>query len=59
MTPLTLIDTGPIVAAIDRRDHHHQWAYAQFERLPLPFLTCEAVIADSSVNAVYPSCPLW
>jgi predicted nucleic acid-binding protein len=48
MSLLILVDTGPIVAAINRRDQHHQWAYEQFERLPLPFLTCEAVLTEAA-----------
>jgi predicted nucleic acid-binding protein len=42
-----LLDTGPLVAALDRRDQHHAWAKAQFDRLEAPLLTCEAVLSES------------
>lgn len=41
-----LIDTGPIVAALRKRDVHHAWARANFEAATDPFLTCEAVISE-------------
>ena len=42
-----LIDTGPLVAALRRRDEHHEWARAHFEAATEPFATCEAVISES------------
>lgn len=42
-----LVDTGPIVAFLDRREPTHGWANEQFRRLPKPLLTCEAVIAEA------------
>lgn len=42
-----LIDTGPLVAAMNRRDKHHEWAYSLLARLPPPLLTCEAVLAEA------------
>lgn len=42
-----LIDTGPLVAALRRRDAHHGWARAHFEAATEPFATCEAVISES------------
>jgi uncharacterized protein len=45
---VNLIDTGPIVAIINRRDHHHQWAEDTLSRLSPPFLTCEAVISEAT-----------
>lgn len=42
-----LIDTGPLVAALRRRDEHHDWARAHFEAAAEPFITCEAVISES------------
>lgn len=43
-----LVDTGPIVAFLDRRDTHHAWATEQFKRYPRPLLTCEAVCAEAA-----------
>ena len=48
MRPITLLDTGPLVAALDRKDQHHTWAVEQFRTLPLPFLTCEAVCTEAA-----------
>lgn len=42
-----LIDTGPLVAALRRRDAHHAWARAHFEAATESFATCEAVISES------------
>lgn len=42
-----LLDTGPWVALHCRDDSHHEWAKAQFSRHPGPFLTCEAVVAET------------
>lgn len=42
-----LLDTGPIVAVLDRRDAHHEWACDQFDALDAPFLTCEAVLTEA------------
>ena len=48
MKPVTLLlDTGPWVALLSRDDRHHAWARAQFARHPGPFLTCEAVVAET------------
>ena len=42
-----VIDTGPLVAILDRRDQHHQWAVEQFGKLKTPLLTCEAVLTEA------------
>ena len=46
MSPI-LLDTGPLVALLDRRDRFHEWAAAQWAELPAPLLTCEAVLAEA------------
>ena len=46
--PAILVDTGPIVAYLDRRDHYHQWALSQFSRFPAPYKTCEAVCVEAA-----------
>lgn len=46
MAHRVLVDTGPIVALLDRRDLHHQWAKSQIANLHEPLLTCEAVISE-------------
>jgi uncharacterized protein len=42
-----LLDTGVIVALIDRRERYHAACAAFVERLERPLVTCEAVIAES------------
>lgn len=42
-----LLDTGPLVALLDRRDLHHAWAEGQFAQILPPLFTCEAVLADA------------
>ena len=42
-----LLDTGPWVALMCRDDSHHAWARTQFASHPGPFLTCEAVVAET------------
>jgi len=46
MVSCVLIDSGPIVAALSRRDEHHAWARSHFEAALNPFLTCEAVLSE-------------
>lgn len=42
-----LLDSGPWVALLCRDERHHEWARAQFEKITLPLLTCEAVVAET------------
>jgi predicted nucleic acid-binding protein len=44
----TLIDTGPIVALLNKRDHHHDWAMETLSRLTPPLLTCAAVLSEAA-----------
>jgi uncharacterized protein len=47
MAKIVLIDSGPIVAVLRRRDQYHAWARAHFESSDQSFATCEAVISES------------
>jgi len=42
-----VIDTGPLVAFLVKEETHHRWVREQFQRLPAPFLTCEAVLTEA------------
>ena len=42
-----LVDTGPLLAYLDRSDRDHSWAKETFMQLTRPSLTCEAVIAEA------------
>ncbi len=47
MTSRIILDTGPWVALLSANDGHHEWAKAQFGQHAGPFLTCEAVVAET------------
>ena len=47
MTQRVLLDTGPLVASLNRRDEFHEWARAQMANLAPPLLTCEAVLTET------------
>lgn len=42
-----ILDTGPWVALHCRGEQHHAWASAQFASHAGPFITCEAVVAET------------
>ncbi len=41
-----IIDTGPLVAYLNKSDYFHEWAVMQFAQLNPPFFTCESVISE-------------
>jgi predicted nucleic acid-binding protein len=45
--PHVLLDTGPLVASINRRDRFHEWTRRRFGEVAPPLLTCEPVLAES------------
>lgn len=47
-TKKIILDTGPLVAFLNKSDYYHQWAITQFSLLNPPFLTCESVISEVS-----------
>ena len=55
MSRFVLLDTGPLVAGINRRDRHHEWARLWFDKIEPPLLTCEPVLAESCF--ILQSCP--
>ncbi|MBW4683887.1 MAG: PIN domain-containing protein [Komarekiella atlantica HA4396-MV6] len=42
-----LLDTGPIVALVNRREQFHKWVTNQFRQIEPPLLTCEAMITEA------------
>jgi predicted nucleic acid-binding protein len=42
-----LMDTGPLVASLNRRDRYHRWAEARLSELEPPISTCEPVLAEA------------
>ncbi|WP_295453580.1 PIN domain-containing protein [uncultured Thiodictyon sp.] len=47
MTRWAIVDTGPLVAFLDRRERHHAWAVAQMRTLKAPLLVCESVLTEA------------
>ena len=47
MAGLVLADTGPLVAALRKRDRHHLWTRAQLDARRAPLVTCEAVLSEA------------
>ncbi|WP_250122470.1 PIN domain-containing protein [Chroococcidiopsis sp. CCMEE 29] len=48
MRQQVLLDTGPLVALVNRRDRFHQWVKTEWMQIEPPLLTCEAVITEAS-----------
>ncbi|MEX0746954.1 MAG: PIN domain-containing protein [Rhodothermales bacterium] len=42
-----LLDAGPLVALLNRREQHHAWARRTLDVLDAPLLTCEAVLSEA------------
>jgi len=42
-----IVDSGVLVALIDKREQYHQWSTEQAQKLLPPFITCEAVISET------------
>lgn len=42
-----MVDTGPLVALLNRRDRHHAWTRELFDAVPPPLYSCEAVISEA------------
>lgn len=56
MRQQVLLDTGPLVASLDRRDYFHSWVTTELTTIEPPLLTCEAVISEACflLRNVYP-----
>lgn len=42
-----IVDTGPLVAYLNRRDRWHRWAVDQMAALAPPLVTCEPVLTEA------------
>jgi predicted nucleic acid-binding protein len=47
MSRVVLVDTGPLVAFLNRRDGWHQWALDRLGEVEPPLDTCEAVLSEA------------
>lgn len=48
MTQWAVVDTGPLVALLDKREQYHVWATEQVEQLAPPMLVCEPVLVEAT-----------
>ncbi len=46
MADEVILDTGPLVAYLDKRQEHHAWAVEEFDGLSGHVVSCEAVITE-------------
>lgn len=44
---LAIVDTGPLVAFLDRAERHHNWVAGRIGELEAPLLVCEPVLAEA------------
>lgn len=49
-----ILDAGPLIAALNAKDHHHRWARRTLERLPPPFYSCPEAIAEAAAMTGQP-----
>jgi len=42
-----IVDTGPLVAYVNRRDRWHRWVVDQMTALAPPLVTCEPVLTEA------------
>jgi uncharacterized protein len=47
MEKTVLVDSGYLVALLNRNDQHGKWAAAQATRLTYPWITCEAALSEA------------
>ena len=48
MRSRVIVDTGPLVALLNRKDHSHAWVVQQLQDIQPPLVTCEAVLAEAT-----------
>ncbi|MGB4116328.1 MAG: PIN domain-containing protein [Polaromonas sp.] len=48
MKAKVIVDTGPLVALLNRTDAAHGWVLEQLKNIAPPLLTCEAVLAEAT-----------
>jgi uncharacterized protein len=51
----SILDAGPLIAFLNRRDEHHQWAVNTLERLGPPFHSCPEAMAEAAALTAQPA----
>lgn len=49
-----ILDAGPLIAMLNRRDKHHSWACKTIEQLGPPFYTCPEALAEAAAVSEEP-----
>src|SRR6266550_4613249 len=49
-TTKVLLDAGPLIGFLNRKDQYHQWAVERWAALTDPLWTCEAVLSEAIYN---------
>jgi len=50
-----ILDAGPLIAALNRDDEHHEWARDTLRRLGPPFHSCPEAIAEAAAMTGRPA----
>jgi uncharacterized protein len=50
-----ILDAGPLIAALNRRDEHHRWACETLERVGPPFYSCPEAMAEAAAMTNQPA----
>jgi predicted nucleic acid-binding protein len=50
-----ILDAGPLIAALNRRDQYHRWACDTLEHIGPPFHSCEEVMAEAAAMTGQPA----
>jgi predicted nucleic acid-binding protein len=50
-----ILDAGPLIAALNRRDEYHRWACEILERLGPPFYSCPEAMAEAAAMTGQPA----
>ena len=50
-----ILDAGPLIAAMNRNDHHHRWARDTISRLGPPFHSCAEAMAEAAAMTGKPA----
>jgi predicted nucleic acid-binding protein len=50
-----ILDAGPLIAALNRDDHYHQWACETLARLGPPFYSCSEALAEAAAMTGNPT----
>ena len=48
MKSRVIVDTGPLVALLNREDSAHAWVVRTLQEISPPMLTCEAMLAEAT-----------